>query len=409
MTSRSKRRTGSRQRHTKGRGVSPVLPLAIVVAVLMTAGIVIPQVVEAQPTVASVVVYVPPDAQSARATIPNEMVDALTDIANDHDSIMAVRVEGDGSVTSSTVDLTPRTSSGEVLKVPERISEAIQASIAALVEEINRPSPDTKNRALYQGLLQARIPANTPVWVLAPGIDTAAPVDARDLAWEVPVDDVIETVNAAEAVPDMEGATVTFIMAAPAGQQQIRAVQTEYLHGLWTGLLKNAGASSVTFIDMPPGEPGSDQNVPVVPLPDLPGTPVPVEPDPVEPEVIHCTVKTSAGFVPDHDTLLDEDAVRASLADCVARMTPGSQVHLDGWVAYFGEIGPDGKPTTEGDVGLSQRRCDRIKALLVDMGVPEDAITTKGWGAVNQPNPEHPTSQDNRVVVITVTPPEKAE
>jgi hypothetical protein len=41
------------------------------------------------------------------------------------------------------------------------------------------------------------------------------------------------------------------------------------------------------------------------------------------------------------------------------------------------------------------------------MGVPEDAITSKGWGAINQPDPEHPTSQNNRVVVITVAPPER--
>jgi outer membrane protein OmpA-like peptidoglycan-associated protein len=218
---------------------------------------------------------------------------------------------------------------------------------------------------------------------------------------------VIEVVNAGDAVPEMTGATITFVMNAPAGDQQIRAAQTDYLHTLWQGLLENAGASSVTFIDMAPGEPGSDEQVPVVPLPDLPGTPVAPVPDPVDPEVYSCTLNTSAGFVPDTDTLLDEAAVRASLADCVANMTPGSKVHLDGWVAYFGEIGSDGRPVTDGDVDLSQRRCIRIKAVLVDMGVPEDAITTTGWGAVNQPDPEHPTSQNNRVVVITVTPPER--
>jgi outer membrane protein OmpA-like peptidoglycan-associated protein len=354
----------------------------------------------------TVVIYTSPDANTSATVIPASMRAALADVAKAHGSILLIRVEGDGTVSTSTVDLTPRTSKGEVLQVPDRISTAVDESIAALEAEMNRPSVGTQSRALYQGLLQARIPADADVWVLSSGIDLESPIDARDLGWDVPVDDVLAVVDAAGAVPDLSGARITFVMNAPAGQQMIRSTQMSYLHSLWDGLLRNGGASSVEFIDMPPGEPASDQAVPVVPLPPLPSTPVSVTPDQIDPDAYSCTLQTSAGFVPDTDQLVDEAAVRMSLADCVSRMVPGSIVRLDGWTAYYGSLDANGRPATQSGVALSQRRCDRIASLLVSMGVPESAITDRvGHGSMDQPDPENPTSQSNRVVIVTVTPP----
>lgn len=354
----------------------------------------------------TVVIYTPPDANTSATVVPSAMREALADIAATHGSLLVIRVEGDGTVSTRTVDLTPRTSKGEVLQVPDRISAAVDESITALEAEMNHPSASTESRALYQGLLQARVPADAEVWVLSSGIDLESPTDARDLGWDVPVDEVVAVAGSAGAVPDLSGARITFVMNAPAGRQQIRAVQTTYLHDLWDGLLLGSGASSVEFIDMPPGDPVSDQQVPVVELPPLPSTPVSVKPDSVDLGTYSCTLQTSAGFVPDKPFLIDEDAVRASLVDCLARMAPGSSVRLDGHTAYYGPLDANSRPTRQTGVALSQQRCDRIANLLVSMGVPEADITDRvGHGSIDQPDPEHPTGQANRVVIITITPP----
>ncbi|MDR0849682.1 MAG: OmpA family protein [Propionibacteriaceae bacterium] len=407
----SRRTTRSRtnNRHIKGQGSNHALPIvAGLGAIVIGAGIIIPVIHDDPPEVAAVVVHNAPDRQTSAIVIPTEMATALAGIANNHDSILKVRVEGDGTVNTATQDLTPRTAGGEVSNVQTVIDKFIEDAIAGLETEMNTPSSATNSRSLYRGLLATAFPANADVWIMSPGIDLAAPDNALDLGWEVPVGDVVASVsNAKAAVPDLKGANVTFVMTAPAGDQQMRASTREYLHDLWRGLLLNGNARSVTFIDMPSGKSNSDQDVQVVPMPPLPTTPIVPEPDPVVPEVYSCTLQTSAGFVPDTADLLDEAAVRASLEECVAKMAQGSHVHLDGWVAYFGDLGADGKPSTEGDVGLSQRRCDRIAKLLQDMGVPGSSITTKGHGAVDQPYSQDPTSQQNRVVVITVTPPEK--
>jgi len=79
-------------------------------------------------------------------------------------------------------------------------------------------------------------------------------------------------------------------------------------------------------------------------------------------------------------------------------------VQVDGWAAYTGPVNKDGVAINPGNITLSQQRADKIKQVLISMGVPESIITTKGWGAQNQPDPTHPKWQTNRVCIITVTP-----
>jgi outer membrane protein OmpA-like peptidoglycan-associated protein len=374
---------------------------------VITASVLVPQPTSATSALAAAYVYTAPDAQTTAYVLPTKVRDNLAKNADDGHSILVVRIEGDCHVTTTTLDMTPRTDSGDVINVPTSITTSTNAKIAALEADMNTATPETNSRCLWAGLLSARIPHDVPVRIFTNGIDLTSPVDFRELAWETTPQQVIEVVEDAEAVPDLKGADVEFFLAAPTGGQEMRATETHYLHSIWSGLLATAGAASVTFTDGVPGTAASTEQVPIVPLPALPGTPVPPERDPVVPERFSCTLQTSAGFVADTANLLDEDAVRQSLVDCVSRIEPGSTVHVDGWVAYFGPIGADGKPTEPGDVRLSQARADKIKAVLISMGVPGDTVTTKGWGAESQVDPEHPSSANNRVCVITVTPPNK--
>lgn len=412
MNTRHRRRRGNPRRNPQSknpfvRTIGLIAAGIVALGGLVTAGILIPESMLAGSPVVAAYVYTAADAETAAYGLPISVGREMAQYADDGDSVLVFRIEGDCKVKTTTLDMTPRTDSGEVLNVPSRIKVATQAKIDGLVADMNTPTPGTDSRCLYVGLSSARIPHGLPVYVFSSGIDLTAPTDFRDLAWETSPEEITEVANSAKAVPDLKGADVEFFLASPTASQEIRAAQTEYLHSVWSALLVNAGASSVTFTDGVSGEAASTEHVPVVPLPDLPGTPVPAKPNPVEPDKFSCTFKTTSGFVPDTAKLLDEDAVRASLADCVSRIAPGSSVRVDGWVAYYGLMGADGTPAASGDVKLSQARAEKVKSVLVTMGVPGHTITTKGWGAVNQPDPRHPTAQSNRVCVITVTPPTK--
>jgi len=396
----------ARRLTTKGRSWrfwSCIAAAAIAVAGLVTAGTLVPQSVIAEPKVAAAVFSTAPDAQQTAYAAPDAFVTAMTAIATDHNSILLGRIAGNGTVTTTTDDLTPRTSSGQVLEVPDRINAAIDESIKTLMAEMNRASPGTTSRELYAGLLQARVPKGVPVWIFSSGIDLGAPDDARALAWDVPVADVVKTVNDAKAVPDLQGADVTFVMTAPAGGQEIRSTDTQYIHDLWSALLQNAGTKSVTFIDMPSGKSASDQKVPIVPLPALPSTPVP--PQPTSDGGVTCTLG-AVYFVYGTNKFTDKTKTRANLQDCVAAMKTATAITVTGTVSYEGGFDAQGKPLQpDFEQPLAQARATRVAIMLAnDFGIPSPIITAQGFGGVNnQPYPQDPTSPNNRAVVISAT------
>lgn len=192
----------------------------------------------------------------------------------------------------------------------------------------------------------------------------------------------------------------------------MRAAQTEYLHDTWSALLTNAGASSVTFVDGMPGDSPSTDQVPVVPLPDLPGTPIAPVPDPKKPDVFSCTLGGETAYF-EYGTakFIDENAVRSALSDCVSRIAPGSSIAIGSWVSYEGPLTAEGKPAdlnNPDDITLSDQRGQATRDLLISMGVdPSMFVSVVGHGSDDLPHPEDPRSPQNRVSIITVTPPTK--
>lgn len=416
MKNRNRRQTLYQSRYKKsGQGLVAKTAAGVVAGatLLVGASFVVPQVVEAAPDTAMVFIYTAPDAQTTAYALSHDEKDALSQAATDHDAVELVRVEGDCTVSTATIDMTPRVTEpdGEPLEVPARIKEAVKDKIAAIEAAMNTATPGTTSRCLYGGLLQTRPPEGVPVFVHSSSIDLEKPVDVRTLFWSTSPDEIVKTVNAYGAVPDLKGADITFVMTAPStyGGQQIRAAQLEYQRALWRTLLTNGGAGSVDFVDGKPGDASSTEDVPIVPLPELPGTPVPVVPDPEEPEVFSCTLDgATAFFQVDEATFVDEDIVKASLADCVSRIAPDSSVTVESWISYEGPLDASNKPSGAGDVALSERRSAATRDLMVSMGVdPSMFKSVVGHGAVDQPYTDDPRSPKNRVSIITVTPPGK--
>src|SRR6266571_8199172 len=357
--------------------------------------------------VAGQFVYTARTANDAAIALPAVVQAGLRQDGLAHQSIELTRVDYTGTVSTSGVDLTPRTGNSPqdpALKVNGRALPAIDVKISGVEADVNAPSGTAGGRALYAGLTRTDF-TGVPVTIISSGIDLADPDDFRSLQWKVPPGDVVADVKNSGDQPALHG-PVTFVLVPVAGSQpQLGQAQKSYLKAVWTALLTAAGATSVTFIDASTNSAAgaAAPKVPPVSLPDLPTTPIPQVPGP---KGVTCTVPQSY-FVLNTADLVDAAKTIRDLTPCVtAALAAHATFALDGWTSYEGPLNAAGQPAFNdpANITLSQERVQAIANLLVnDLAVPASAITrTTGHGNLGQPHPD-PRSAANRVVVITYT------
>jgi outer membrane protein OmpA-like peptidoglycan-associated protein len=109
----------------------------------------------------------------------------------------------------------------------------------------------------------------------------------------------------------------------------------------------------------------------------------------------------AVGFQPDSTTFVDSGRARQALAEFATFLTRNgdARASLVGTIAHYG--------TDDGDSGLSRLRAERVRAVLVDLGVDGSRITAHGAGWGPFPSKDGPPSpaddQRNRRVVISIT------
>lgn len=356
--------------------------------------------------VAGQFIYTARTANDAAITLPGVVRDDLRQAGLDHQSVELTRVGYTGTITTTYIDMTPRTgnsSQDPVLKVSGRAVPVIDTKIAGIETAVNSPSGTAGGRALYAGLTRTDF-TGAPVTIISSGIDLADPDDFRSLKWTVPADEVVAEVKKSGALPAMHG-PVTFVIVPTAGRQpQLEQAQKNYLKQVWTALLEAAGATSVTFIDAEGNTSGSaGPSAPAVALPSLPSTPIPQV---RSPKGVTCTLPASY-FVFSKPDLIDAAKTIQDLTPCItAALAAHASFAIDGWTSYEGPLDADGQPAFDDpkNLALSDERVQAVANLLInDLGVPASAIThMTGHGNVDQPDPD-PRSPANRVVVITYT------
>jgi hypothetical protein len=359
-------------------------------------------------TVARQFIYTAPTANDAVITLPDLVKNELLQVGLAHQSIALTRVDSTGEVSTSYIDMTPRTgdsSDDPVLKVTGRAIPVIDAKISAIEKAINTPAATTDGgQALYVGLTRTDF-TGAPVTIISSGLDLANPDNFRALKWSVPPEEVVAEVKKSGALPALHG-PVTFVTVPTAGPQpQLGQTQKNYRNNIWASLLTAAGATSVTFMDAN-GTTASfgAPSAPTVPVPSLPGTPIPQVGK--TKNRVTCTVPADY-FAFNTPQLIDPATTEQDLTPCInAALAAHATFALDGWASYEGPLNANGKPEFDypGNRKLSEERVQIIAKLLVnDLGVPSSAITREtGHGNVKQPDPD-PRSPANRVVVITYT------
>jgi hypothetical protein len=166
-------------------------------------------------------VYTACTANDATITLPDVVKNDLLQIGLAHQAIALTRVGFTGEVSTSFIDMTPRTgnsSKDPVLVVTGRAVPAIYAKISAIEKTINSPGTTTcGGRALYAGLTKTDF-TGAPVTLISSGIDLASPDDFRALKWSVPPEEVVARVKKSGALPTLHS-PVTFVVVPTAGLQ----------------------------------------------------------------------------------------------------------------------------------------------------------------------------------------------
>lgn len=263
------------------------------------------------------------------------------------------------------------------------------ADSQGLVDRINAAAGAGTDRSVLAALGDLKSPAGAPVWVFSPLLDTRDPLDFNELAFDETPSEVVKAVKKAKALPDLKGRVVSFVINPAAGDQaELSDLQTGYLHAVWEGLAKAAGAKRVEFFDGTGTTPGQGTGPAVaVPRPDDVDTAT-------EGTAVVCTLPNPALFIINTPTLIDRGKTLQGLKKCLAKAPENYRVVVEGHTS--GDPSDNGRATVE----LSKQRATVVAVLLKDLDVPAKAIySVVGYGR-SKPLVQPPTDARNRAVVV---------
>ncbi|HEY5877748.1 MAG TPA: OmpA family protein [Nakamurella sp.] len=325
-------------------------------------------------TVAGSVVSTAGSSNEAQIAVPEEVAAEWTALGGDN-GVEWVGVTGDGTTTT------------------EPVGFAAGGATATFTEQMNALQAQAPGRDALAGLDALASPAGAPVWVFSPLLDTRGALDMNLLAFDQSPPDVVAAVQAAGALPDLTGREVTFVVTPVAGQQNaLSDLQVGYQRAIWEGVATAAGASKVTFFDGT-GTGAGTGTIPVVATPD--------PSDKISSEgsgpTRTCTLPTPALFLPNEAALIDKAATLTALSECVGTVDPSTKITVEGHTAAV----PGGDP--QGAVDLSTQRATEVAALLQEVGVPAENITSVTGAGDSAPLVEPASDPGNRAVVVTFT------
>jgi outer membrane protein OmpA-like peptidoglycan-associated protein len=325
-------------------------------------------------TVAGSVVSTAGSSNEAQVVVPAE-VSAQWSALGAGNGVEGVAVAGDGTTTT------------------EPVAVADSGAATTFAEQVNAVQAQQPGRDALAGLDAVASPAGSPVWVFSPLLDTRGALDMNLLAFDQSPPDVVSAVTAAGELPDLTGREVTFVVTPVAGQQNaLSDVQVGYQHAIWEGIAVAAGASGVTFYDGTGTQAGTG-TIPVVATPD--------PSDKISSEgsgpTRTCTLPTPALFLPNEAALIDKQATLTALGECVGTVDPSTKITVQGHTAAVGGGDP------QGAVDLSTQRATEVAALLQEVGVPAENITSVVGLGDSAPLVEPASDPGNRAVVVTFT------
>ncbi|WP_433783499.1 OmpA family protein [Actinomycetospora sp. CA-101289] len=305
----------------------------------------------------------------------------------------------DGRPTSAGND-TFRTDAGNALAA-EDDRNAFLDGFGSAVTELRAQTPEVDVLSALD-LAGRSAGGNRPgtVVLVDSGLSTVAPLDFRQPGLlEAPPEETVDALRSSNALPGLQGTTVVLAGLGDVAEPQpaLSPAQRQSLVALWTAIATAGGASCVAVLPEPRGG-DAPTDAPAVSVVDLPPPPA-ITPG----RATALPDDNSVGFQPDTAEFRDRNAARGVLTPFAQFLTasPNRRIALTGTSARAG--------TPQGQVDLSTRRAEAVKALLVELGAPADRITTRGVGSqfpgyVNDVGPDGrqlpgPASSNRTVIV----------
>lgn len=198
--------------------------------------------------------------------------------------------------------------------------------------------------------------------------------------FEASVDDVINQLKEKHALPNLEGVDVLWIgLGEVSGEQAPLTSSNRYqLEQLWTGILSASGAKSVVF-DSSPLSGAYDDSLPECSIVPIVEDSLDVDPNSM-PEIIKFDENTSVKFVGDKAEFIDVEAAKKDIAPIAEYLIahPQETIYICGMTATVGSEPNTGK-------GLSLKRAESCKKVLIEMGVSESQLICVGLGQAANP------------------------
>ncbi|MGW2787021.1 OmpA family protein [Streptomyces populi] len=214
--------------------------------------------------------------------------------------------------------------------------------------------------------------------VVSDAVATAGAVDLRVLGYDADPKAVAAAARGADALPSFSSIDEVVWTGAGDTVRPLPESARSGLQRLWQALLREAGASRVTFDTRAASGPGPSGHRLRVP-----GDPIPV------PHSIRITLPHGETCFRLPAALLFAGDSSRPAADAARQLTPLVEqlAQHEGWVATLsGHTADYGTPA--GRLRLSQARAEAIAGLLRSLGMSPGRISTVGYGATRPLMPE---------------------
>ena len=301
-----------------------------------------------------------------------------------------------GSVAFVSVDGNPKVYYQANIPEPEvgGLTENKKQSIAngyteQLLREIQHAYPEVAEVDTLKAIQQAAFTlqgssesADKVMVIMDSGLSTVGYLDFTKSLLEADVQSIVEALKEAEAIPNMQDASVVwmFIGQTASPQQELSERQKKKLQEIWTAILLEGGAKEVTFASDIASE-LSEELFPGVSLVDVEERSINVDTEeriPVE-IIIDETIETvvldnaSVQFVGDKAVFVDKEVAMSHIKELAEQllMHPDNKVYV---------IGTTASGNREFCNQLSIDRAQTVTDALIVMGVPESQLIPMGLG-----------------------------
>jgi outer membrane protein OmpA-like peptidoglycan-associated protein len=306
-------------------------------------------------------------------------------------------VDGDGSSTTRTIDLTPRRGRS-IEKSPDRRATAAAANVDLVDSAVAGVVATRSGHALLAGLQEAGRRAEATIVICSSGIDTDDPMDLRALGFDYPPAKLVAFLRRQRELPDLAGREVYLALGPAAGsQRRLTTPIARQLGDTWVAVLEAAGARVQVVAPASQLPPVGAVATAAVRVPEV-VTPRGDTPSKPAPTVQTVVLPGAVLFRPDSPELLDRRQAVATL-----RGTADTIIHGSATVTIVGHTALDRDGMSAG-TELSRQRAGAIRDLLVSLGVRPAAIgPVTGVGPRDPVVKNNPKDPGNRVVVVTIT------